>query len=94
MKDGHGGLTIGSEMSAGVRNVFVENCRLNSPNLNEAFRFKTNAMRGGVIENAYFRKTSRSAKFLMPSCKVDFLLPGKARRGRSIRSCGISISAT
>jgi polygalacturonase len=55
MKDGHGGLTIGSEMSAGVRNVFVENCRLNSPNLNEAFRFKTNAMRGGVIENVYFR---------------------------------------
>ena len=55
MKDGHGGLTIGSEMSAGVRNVFVENCRLNSPNLNEALRFKTNAMRGGTIENAYFR---------------------------------------
>lgn len=55
MKDGHGGITIGSEMSAGVRNVFVENCRLNSPNLNEAFRFKTNAMRGGVIENVYFR---------------------------------------
>ena len=55
MKDGHGGLTIGSEMSAGVRNVFVENCKLNSPNLNEAFRFKTNAMRGGIIENAYFR---------------------------------------
>jgi polygalacturonase len=55
MKDGHGGLTLGSEVSAGIRNVFVENCRLNSPNLNEAFRFKTNAMRGGVIENVYFR---------------------------------------
>jgi len=55
MKDGHGGVTLGSEVSAGIRNVFVENCRLNSPNLNEAFRFKTNAMRGGVIENIYFR---------------------------------------
>lgn len=55
MKDGHGGVTIGSEMSAGVRNVFVENCRLDSPHLNEALRFKTNAMRGGVIENIYFR---------------------------------------
>ncbi len=31
MKDGHGGLTIGSEMSAGVRNVFVENCRSAAP---------------------------------------------------------------
>jgi polygalacturonase len=48
-------VTIGSEMSAGVRNVFVENCRLNSPHLNEALRFKTNAMRGGTIENVYFR---------------------------------------
>lgn len=55
MKDGHGGVTIGSEMSGGVRNVFVENCRLDSPNLNQALRFKTNAMRGGAIENIYFR---------------------------------------
>jgi len=55
MKDGHGGLTLGSEVTGGIRNVFVENCRLNSPNLNEAFRFKTNAMRGGIIENVWFR---------------------------------------
>ncbi len=55
MKDGHGGLTIGSEMSGGVRNVYVENCRLSSPRLNQALRFKTNALRGGTIENVYFR---------------------------------------
>jgi polygalacturonase len=55
MKDGHGGVTIGSEMSGGVRNVFAENCKLSSPNLNQALRFKTNAMRGGTIENVFFR---------------------------------------
>ena len=55
MKDGHGGVTIGSEMSGGVRNVFAENCKLSSPNLNQALRFKTNAMRGGTIENIHFR---------------------------------------
>lgn len=55
MRDGHGGLTIGSEMSGGVRNVFAEKCRLNSPHLNEAMRLKTNAVRGGTIENIYFR---------------------------------------
>ncbi len=55
MKDGHGALTIGSEMSGGVRNVFAENCRLDSPNLNQALRFKTNAVRGGTIEHIYFR---------------------------------------
>lgn len=55
MKDGHGGVTIGSEMSGGVRNVFAENCRMDSPNLQQALRFKTNAVRGGTIENIYFR---------------------------------------
>ena len=55
MKDGHGGITIGSEMSGGVRNVYAENCQLSSPNLNEALRFKTNAMRGGTIENVFIR---------------------------------------
>jgi polygalacturonase len=55
MKDGHGALTIGSEMSGGVRNIFFEKCRLNSPELNQALRFKTNAMRGGTIEHIYFR---------------------------------------
>jgi len=55
MQDGHGGITIGSEMSGGVRNVFAENCRMNSPHLNEALRFKTNAMRGGAIEHVCFR---------------------------------------
>ena len=55
MKDGHGGITIGSEMSGGVRNVFAEECVLDSPHLNQAFRFKTNAMRGGTIENTFIR---------------------------------------
>ncbi|MGH9762237.1 MAG: glycoside hydrolase family 28 protein, partial [Blastocatellia bacterium] len=55
MSDGHGAITIGSEISGGVRNVFVENCKLDSPNLNQALRFKNNALRGGLLENFYFR---------------------------------------
>ncbi|HVQ36328.1 MAG TPA: glycosyl hydrolase family 28 protein [Pyrinomonadaceae bacterium] len=55
MRDGHGGITIGSEISGGVRNVFAENCRLDSPNLDHALRVKNNAMRGGLLENFYFR---------------------------------------
>lgn len=55
MKDGHGGITIGSEISAGVRNVFAEDCHLNSSNLNIAIRVKNNALRGGQLENFYFR---------------------------------------
>jgi polygalacturonase len=57
MYDGHGGVTIGSEMSAGVSNVFVEDCIMNSPNLDVAIRLKTNSKRGGLIENYYVRNT-------------------------------------
>src|SRR5205085_9812937 len=31
------------------------NCILNSPRLDHALRFKNNAMRGGVLENLFFR---------------------------------------
>ncbi len=55
MKDGHGGITIGSEISGGVRNLFAENCRLDSPNLDHALRVKNNRMRGGLLEDLYFR---------------------------------------
>ncbi len=58
MKDGHGGVTIGSEVSGGVRNVFAENCRMDSPNLDRALRLKTNAVRGGFIENVYMREVT------------------------------------
>src|SRR5229473_6106693 len=40
MKDGRGAITIGSQISAGVRNIFAENCHMDSPNLNIALRFK------------------------------------------------------
>jgi polygalacturonase len=55
MKDGHGGITLGSEISAGVRNVFAMNCNMNSPRLDHGLRFKNNAVRGGVLENIFCR---------------------------------------
>ncbi|MEX2091561.1 MAG: glycoside hydrolase family 28 protein [Pirellulales bacterium] len=55
MKDGHGGVVLGSEMSGGIRNVFVENCQMDSPNLDRAIRLKSNTMRGGYLENLFVR---------------------------------------
>jgi len=55
MKDGHGGVVIGSETSGGTRNIFAENCTMDSPNLDRALRIKTNSVRGGTIENIYMR---------------------------------------
>ncbi|GJM36492.1 MAG: glycoside hydrolase [Saprospiraceae bacterium] len=55
MKDGHGGVVIGSEVSGGAKNIFAENCIMDSPHLERALRVKTNKVRGGVIENLFFR---------------------------------------
>lgn len=55
MKDGHGGVVIGSEISGDVRNVYAEDCMMDSPRLDRALRIKTNSMRGGVAEKIYMR---------------------------------------
>jgi polygalacturonase len=61
---GHGGVTMGSETSGGIRNVFAENCSFDSPDLDMAMRFKTNPARGGFIENIFFRNcTIKTAKY-------------------------------
>jgi polygalacturonase len=58
MRDGHGGVTIGSEISGGARNIFVERCRMDSPRLDRALRFKTNSVRGGLIERVAMRRVT------------------------------------
>ncbi|MBK9991724.1 MAG: glycoside hydrolase family 88 protein [Verrucomicrobia bacterium] len=71
MRDGHGGTVIGSEISGGCRNVFTENCKMDSPELDHALRLKTNAERGAFIEDIYFRnvQVGRVAKSIVI---VDF----------------------
>ncbi len=55
MKNGHGGVVIGSEISGGCRNVYAENNVMDSPNLDRVVRIKTNTCRGGIIENINVR---------------------------------------
>ncbi|TWT87367.1 Polygalacturonase [Pseudobythopirellula maris] len=55
MRDGHGGVVLGSEMSGGIENVFVEDCYMSSPNLERAIRLKSNSMRGGYLRNMHVR---------------------------------------
>lgn len=50
----HSGLCIGSEMSGGVRNIFVEDCRALS--VSSAFYFKANLDRGGLVEHVRARR--------------------------------------
>ncbi len=51
--EGHNALAIGSEMSGGVRNVFMENNELG--HVKGALYFKSNKDRGGIVENIWIR---------------------------------------
>ena len=55
MKDGHGGVVIGSEISGGAKNIYAINCKMNSPNLDRVLRLKTSSSRGGTIENIFMK---------------------------------------
>jgi polygalacturonase len=55
MKNGHGGIVIGSEVSGGVNNVYAQHLTMSSPNLERVLRIKTSSKRGGVIQNIYMR---------------------------------------
>jgi polygalacturonase len=55
MYEGHGGVVIGSEISGNVKKIFVENCIMNSKNLERAIRIKSNSLRGGIVEDIYLR---------------------------------------
>jgi polygalacturonase len=55
MRDGHGGVTVGSEISGGCWNVFAYDCRMDSPRLDRALRLKNNAMRGGLLHDIYMK---------------------------------------
>lgn len=55
MRDGHGGVTVGSEISGGCWNVFAHDCRMDSPRLDRVLRLKNNAMRGGNLHDIYMR---------------------------------------
>lgn len=55
MKDGHGGVSIGSEISGGAKNIFIEDCKMDSPNLDRALRIKSNSYRGGIVENVFMK---------------------------------------
>lgn len=56
MRDGHGGVVIGSEVSGGAKRILVEDCEMDSPNLERALRIKTNAMRGGTISQVAMKR--------------------------------------
>jgi polygalacturonase len=72
MRDGHGGVTIGSEISGSCSNVFAENCEMSSSNLTCALRLKSNAVRGGVEQNIFMRNV-KVGQVSDSVLQIDFL---------------------
>jgi polygalacturonase len=58
---GHGGVTVGSEMTGGVRNVYARDLTMTSTGLQSGHRLKTNSVRGGFIENTNVWRASVTA---------------------------------
>ncbi len=52
----HGGFVVGSEMSGGARNIWVDDCSFIGTDI--GLRFKTTRGRGGIVENIYINNIS------------------------------------
>ncbi|KQB43289.1 Glycoside hydrolase [Flavobacterium daejeonense] len=64
---GHGGVTVGSEMSGGVKNLYVTNCTFMGTDV--GLRFKSTRGRGGVVENIYISDINMTD---IPSQAISF----------------------
>jgi len=59
MKNGHQLLAIGSELSGGIENVFVDSCRVvDGAKMFHLVFIKTNERRGGFVKNIYVQNIS------------------------------------
>ncbi|MFT3827905.1 MAG: glycoside hydrolase family 28 protein [Chitinophagaceae bacterium] len=77
MKDGHGGVVIGSEIAGGAKNIYAVNCRMSSPDLNIILRIKTSSSRGGTIENVFLKDIRVGTyKEAAISCDMFYEQPG------------------
>lgn len=77
MKDGHGGIVIGSEIAGGARNIYAINCKMDSPNLDRVLRIKTSSSRGGIIENIFLKDIQVGAyKEAAIRCNMFYENPG------------------
>ena len=63
VKDGHQLLAIGSELSGGIENIYVENCKVADDNekLMHLLFIKTNERMGGYVKNVHFKNISANS---------------------------------
>jgi DNA sulfur modification protein DndE len=79
----HGGFTIGSEMSGGVRNVRVDNCTFMGTDV--GLRFKSTRGRGGVVERIFISNV-RMTDITGAAINFNMYYGGKSPIGENIES--------
>lgn len=72
---GHGGFVVGSEMSGGVRNICVSDCRYLGTDV--GLRFKSKRGRGGVVENIWIKDITMS-DIVTDAIQFDLYYGGKS----------------
>jgi len=86
---GHGGFVVGSEMSGGARDIFVEDCTFMGTD--KGLRFKTTRGRGGVVENIHIRNINMN-NIVQEAIYFDMYYwtkPPKANEVQKVPSVGI-----
>ncbi|PCH67918.1 MAG: polygalacturonase [Bacteroidales bacterium] len=59
VKNGHQLVALGSELSGGIENIFIDSCKVvGGAKLNHLLFIKTNERRGGFVRNIYMQNTS------------------------------------
>ena len=90
MNSGHGAVTLGSEMAAGIEHVYAQDLEFRNVHwatdpLNTAIRMKTNMNRGGFLRHFYVRRVSiPNGVQLAPSFYPP--LPGSVIKPKSVAS--------
>jgi polygalacturonase len=90
MNSGHGAVTLGSEMAAGIEHVYAQDLEFRNIHwatdpLNTAIRMKTNMNRGGYLRHFYVRRVSiPNGVQVAPSFYPP--LPGSVIKPKSVAS--------
>lgn len=83
MRNGHGGVVIGSEMSGGVRNIAITNCVFSGTD--RGIRIKTRRKRGGCVEDVIV------SNIVMDKVLVPFVINGYYFCGAGVREDDMSL---
>lgn len=90
MNSGHGGVTLGSEMSGGIEHVYAQDIEFRNVNwatspLSTAIRMKTNMNRGGFLKHFYVRNV-RIPNGVQTTPQFYTPLPGSPIAPKSVSS--------